>query len=174
MYLRKAKRNPACGTTDATRRRRPVLTTSQMPKTAEYRAARLDQPRTRAARRDPPRTLCGALLVGAVKGGRHLAHEARHLVLHLLVRLEPDVEVENYLGESGGLHFLQGVRDPLRRAQQHRVLRQVLGFDLVRALDHADEVAIARRRGLRIAGQRRDHAFAIIADLARALRVLLR
>src|SRR3981081_3501312 len=56
-------------------------------------------------------------LVRAVESGRDLAHEAIHLVLYLLVRLEPDVEIEDHLGEAGGLHLFQGVDDALGRAQ---------------------------------------------------------
>src|SRR5204863_5108085 len=40
--------------------------------------------------------------------------------------------------------------------------------------DHGDEVAIARRRRLWIAGEGGDDTFAVVADLPRALGVLLR
>jgi hypothetical protein len=40
--------------------------------------------------------------VSAIEGGRHFAHETIHLVLDLLMRLEPDVEIEKHLGEAGG------------------------------------------------------------------------
>src|SRR5215475_3755310 len=113
-------------------------------------------------------------LVRAVEGGSHLAHEAVHLVLDLLVRLEADVEVQDHLVEAGGLDLLERIDDPLRGTQQHRVLGEILGPDLLQPRDHVDEIAVARRRGGGIAGQRRDHAFAVIADLARALRGLLR
>src|SRR5512144_1613508 len=47
------------------------------------------------------------LLVRTVEGGRHLAHESLHLVLDLLVRLQPDIEVEDHLVKSGGFHLLE-------------------------------------------------------------------
>ncbi|MDE2165174.1 MAG: hypothetical protein KGJ66_02395 [Alphaproteobacteria bacterium] len=84
------------------------------------------------------------------------------LVLHLLVRLQADVEIEDHLAESGGLDLLQRVGDLLRGAQQHRILGQVLGAHLTEPVHHVDEIAIARRRRLRIAGQRRNDAFAVI------------
>src|SRR5262249_15202031 len=41
------------------------------------------------------------LLVRAVEGGCDLLHKAGHFVLHLLVRLEAHVEIENHFRESG-------------------------------------------------------------------------
>src|SRR5262249_16727678 len=110
------------------------------------------------------------LFVGAVGRRGGLLHEASHLVRHLLVRLQAHVEIKNHLGESGGLDLLQRIHDPLRRAQQHRVLGEVFWFDRLQARDHVDEVAVARWGGFRISGQRRDFTFAVIADLAGVLR----
>ncbi len=107
--------------------------------------------------------------MGAVEGGGDLAHESVHLVLHLLVRLEAHVEIEDHLGEPGGLDFLQAVDDALGRADQHGVVSEILGFDLVQPRHHVDEVEVAGRRGLGIAGERGDHAFLVVADLARTL-----
>ena len=50
----------------------------------------------------------------AVEGGCHFAHEAIHLVLDLLMWLEPDVEIEQHLREAGCLYLLERVDDPLR------------------------------------------------------------
>src|SRR5262249_1948468 len=66
--------------------------------------------------RQHDRCLGRLLLVRAVEGGCDLRHEAVHLVLHLLVRLEADVEVKDHLRKSGGLHLLERIHDPLRRA----------------------------------------------------------
>src|SRR5262245_38285275 len=41
-----------------------------------------------------------SLLMRTVEGSRHFAHEAVHLLLHLRVRLEADVEIEDHLGEA--------------------------------------------------------------------------
>src|SRR5437764_14469307 len=46
-------------------------------------------------------------LVLAIKMRRHLVHEAVHLFFDLRVRLEPDVEIENDLGEAACLYFLK-------------------------------------------------------------------
>ena len=48
------------------------------------------------------------VLSHACERRRDFGHEARHLVLDLIVRLQPDVEVEDHLGESGRLDLLQG------------------------------------------------------------------
>src|SRR6476646_11854065 len=74
----------------------------------------------------PGKALGRPLLVRTVEGGRHLAHEALHLVLDLLVRLQPDIEVEDHLVKSGGFYLLERVRDALCRSDQHRILREVL------------------------------------------------
>ena len=58
-------------------------------------------------------------------------------------------------------------------AEQHRVVGEPLRLHLVQALHHVDEIGVARRRGLGIAGQRRDHAFLVVADLPGALRRFL-
>ena len=60
------------------------------------------------------------------KGGRDFGHEAGHLVLDLRMRLQADIEVEDDLVETGRLDLFQRVGDLRRRAEQHRVLAQVL------------------------------------------------
>src|ERR1051326_9511567 len=72
-----------------------------------------------------------ALLVLALERGRHLAHEAVHLLLHLRVRLHADVEIEDHFGEAGRFDLLERVGDLRRRTEQDRVLGQVLGAHLV-------------------------------------------
>lgn len=44
-----------------------------------------------------------ALWVCAFEGRRHFGHEARHLVLDLIVRFQADIEVDDDLGESDRL-----------------------------------------------------------------------
>ena len=74
----------------------------------------------------------GIEIVGEAENGAQavaLAREVRPdvIVLDLLMRLQPDIDVEDHLRETGSLDLLQGIGDPLRRAQQHRVLGQVFG-----------------------------------------------
>src|SRR5215831_1435541 len=107
------------------------------------------------------------------KRRRDLLHEALHLLFHLSVRLQADVEIENHLLEACGLHLFQGVYDLSRRAQQDRVFGQVLGLHFPETVDHVDKVAIARRRSFRVTGQSRNHALPIVADLARPRRRLI-
>jgi tetratricopeptide (TPR) repeat protein len=58
-------------------------------------------------------------------------------------------------------------------AEQHGVLGEVFGREFLKPLHHRDEIVVARRRGLGIARERRDHAFPVVTDLALALRRLL-
>src|SRR5437588_11332614 len=46
---------------------------------------------------------------GLGEGGRDFGHKARHLVLDLRVRLQADIEIEDDLVETGGLHLFQSV-----------------------------------------------------------------
>src|SRR5262249_16491127 len=108
--------------------------------------------------------------VRALEGRRHLPHEPIHLLLNLRMRLQADVEVENYLGETGWLYFFQRVDNLTRRAHEDRVLGQIFGLHVAETVDHVDEVAVARRRSFRVAWQGRDHALAVVADLARPRR----
>src|SRR5262249_28008940 len=101
---------------------------------------------------------CRTPLMSSLERRSHLAHEALHLFFRLRVRLQADVEVEDHLREAGGLDLLQRVGDLRGRADEHRVLGEVLGLDLLQALDDLDEIAVARRRGLGIARKGRDHA----------------
>src|SRR6516165_2373079 len=72
-------------------------------------AQRPDKRRTIAAAAE---RLCRIFLSAGGKCRRDLSHEARHLILHLGVRLEADVEIEDHLLEACGLHLLQSVDDP--------------------------------------------------------------
>src|SRR3981189_812928 len=66
-------------------------------------------------------------LMLALEGRGDLAHEAVHLFLHLRMRLHADIEVEDDLGETGGLDLLESVGDLGGRAEQTRIFGQVLG-----------------------------------------------
>src|SRR5438067_6663205 len=107
------------------------------------------------------------------ESGRDLGGKARHLVLDLRVRLQPDIDVEDHLVEPGPLDLLQRVSDVRRGPEQYRILAQILRPHLLQPLDDLDEVAVARRRGFRVAREGRGGAFAVITDLAGARRLLL-
>jgi len=53
----------------------------------------------------------GALFMLTLERRRHFGHEARHVVLDLLVRLEPDIDVENHLVKAGRLDSLEHLDD---------------------------------------------------------------
>ena len=127
------------------------------------KSVKLSNRRTRSGCKRPVRPL---------EGRRHFGHEAGHLVLHLRVRLQADVEVEDHLGETRGLDLLQRLGDAAAEPSSTSS-RSGPRAHLVQAIDHLDEVAVARRRGLGVAREGRDHAFLVVADLARALRRLL-
>ena len=85
-----------------------------------------------------------------------------------------DVEVEDHLRKAGGLDLLEHVRDVRGRAQQNRVICEILRLYFLQPFDHVDEVAVARRRSFGVSGQGRNHALLVISNLARAGGVLLR
>src|SRR5215471_21245579 len=81
------------------------------------------------------------------EGGCDLGHEARHLVLHLHMRLQAHIHVQDDLRDSGRLGLFQRVSDALRRTEQHSILGQVLGPYLLQPVDHVDEITVAWWRG---------------------------
>src|ERR1700704_610231 len=104
------------------------------------------------------------------ESGRDLGGKARHLVLDLRVRLQPDIDVEYPPVEPGRLDLLQRVSDVRRGPEQYRILAQILRPHLLQPIDDLDKVAVARRRGFRVARKGRGGAFPIITDLSRARR----
>ena len=64
--------------------------------------------------------------MAAGKRGRNFGHEPRHLVLDLRVRLEADIEIEDDLIKPGLFDLLQGVGYLGGRAEQDRILGQIL------------------------------------------------
>src|SRR5215471_207471 len=124
---------------------------------------------------DSPSVSChGTILMLAIKNGRDFFHEPRHFILHLGMRLQPYIEVQDDLFETGGLDFFQGLRDARRVAQQNGVFRQILGLYLLQTLDHLDKISITWRCRFWVAGQCRDGALSVIAYLTNSLRFLLR
>src|SRR5437762_4627763 len=105
------------------------------------------------------------------ESGRDLGGEARHLVLDLPVRFQPDIDVEDHLVEPGRLDLLQRVSDVRWGPEQYRILAQILRPHLLQPLDDLDEITVARRRGRGIAWEGRGGAFPIIPDLPRARRL---
>ena len=69
--------------------------------------------------------------------------KAVHSLLHFLVRLHPDVEVENDLCKPRGLDFLQYIHDALRIAEQYRIFGELLGLDLLQPFHHLDKIGVS-------------------------------
>ena len=65
------------------------------------------------------------ILVLALEMGGDLVHEFGHLVLDHAVRFGAHVEIEDYLGDAGGLHLFQSVDDFLGAADENRLGGQV-------------------------------------------------
>src|SRR5215467_5903495 len=86
--------------------------------------------------------------------------------------LHADVGIKNHLGKPRGFGLLQCVDDAMRAAEKYRVLGERGGLNLLEPLCHLDEISVARRRVLGIAGQRRDCAIPVATYLARAGGVL--
>src|SRR5260370_33867894 len=97
----------------------------------------------------------------AAESRRDIFHEARHLVLHLGVRLESNIEIEDDLLESGSFDFLQRLRYLSWRTEQHGVLSKILGLHVSQPVDHVDEISVAWRYGFPIAGQSGNCAFLV-------------
>src|SRR5215510_80685 len=91
-------------------------------------------------------------LVHPFESGRDLGHEARHLVLHLHMRLQAHIHVQDDLRDSGRLGLFQRVSDALWRTEQHSILGQVFGPYLLQPVDHVDEITVAWWRGAGVAG----------------------
>src|SRR5690242_11581702 len=77
------------------------------------------------------------------KRWRHLGHETGHLLFHLGVRLQADIEVEDHLIESGRLDAFECLGDIGAAAKEDGVLRQVLRAQIAEPVHHAHKVAIA-------------------------------
>src|SRR5215471_20418125 len=58
-------------------------------------------------------------------------------------------------------------------AEQDRVLREILGLDLLQPVDHVDKISVTWRDGFWVTRQSRDRALPVVAYLSRALRILL-
>src|SRR6202008_3596353 len=100
----------------------------------------LDGPPSRAM---TTRLLRRVHLRRTAKSRRHFAHEARHLILDLTVRLQTDVEIKDHFVEAGGLDLLQNFGDARRGTDQPRIFRQTLRLHLAEPVDHVDEIAVA-------------------------------
>src|SRR5689334_4795596 len=82
------------------------------------------------------------------KRRRHLGHETGYLLLHLSVRFQANIEVEDHLIKSRRLDPLQRLSDKAAAAKQDGVLGEVLRAEITEPLHHTGEVAIAWWRGL--------------------------
>src|SRR5260370_41442888 len=58
-------------------------------------------------------------------------------------------------------------------AEQDRVLREILGLDLLQPVDHVDKISVTWRCRFWVTGQSRDCALSVVAYLTRTLRILL-
>ncbi len=120
------------------------------PGSAAHHSASLD-PALRPGTQRQQTELRRVDLRRAAEGRRDFGHETRHLVLDLIVRLQADIEIKDHFVEAGRLDLLQNFGDARRRTEQHGIFRQILRLHLAQPVDHVDEIAIARRRGFRIA-----------------------
>src|SRR5215475_12329293 len=97
-------------------------------------------------RRSSGRVSCrGTIVMFPIKNGGDFFHEPRHFILHLGMRLQSYIKVQDDLFETGSFDFFQGLRDTGRVAQQNGVFRQVLRLYLLQSLYHLDEISITWR-----------------------------